>query len=126
MNYRNYLKGLSFTTLVFGGALMFLSIFLSPQNGFGTILSYYIAAFFFILGVAAIFGFYFRRWWSHNEVIFTNVKISIRQAFLLALFVSVLLLLSSLRLLNIWDGVILAISFFLVELYFKSRNYDEL
>lgn len=126
MNYRNYLSGLSVTTLIFGAILTFLTLFLEPGKGIGVIAFYFIALFFFVLGLTAILGFYFRKINSHNEIGFSNIRISIRQASLFALFVCLLLLLSASRLLNLWDGVILGISFLLIELYFKSRRYNEL
>lgn len=125
MNWQNYLKGLLISTLLFGGVLLFLTIFLGPQQGVAIIVTYYISIFFFTLGLTAISGFLIRRWWMHNEVLFGSVKISIRQAFLFSCFAVSCLLLSSLRLLNIWDGVILGISFVLIEMYFRARSFDE-
>jgi hypothetical protein len=125
LTYRNYLRGLSFSTLIFGGVLLFMTLFLSPEKGYVIVVSYYLTLFFFTMGLTAIAGFFIRRWLSHNEMVFSNVKVSIRQAFLFALFLCILLLLSSTSLLNIWDGVILAFCFGLTELYLRSRSYND-
>lgn len=122
MNWRNFTRGLSLSTLIFGGLLLGLTIFASPEQGMLTIIIYYISIFFFILGLTALLLFLFRKWWTHHELIFSNVKISIRQGFLVATLIVSLLLLSSLELLTWWDGLILTISFFLIELFFKVRR----
>lgn len=122
MNWQNFIRGLIVSTLIFGGILLGLTFFASPEKGIITIVIYYLSLFFFVLGIMAIIGFLIRRWWMHNEVLFENVKISIRQAFLVSGFLISLLLLSAMRLLTWWDGLIMAISFVLIEMYFKTRN----
>lgn len=122
MNWRNFTRGLSISTLIFGGLLLGLTIFVSPDSGPVTIILYYVSLFFFVMGVSALFLFLYRKWWTHNEVIFSNVKTSIRQGFLFSAFVCSILALSSMGLLTWWDGLILAISFVLIELFFKVRN----
>jgi hypothetical protein len=87
-----------------------------------TIIAFFVSLFFFLFGLATAIGFYLRRWWMHNEVLFANVKVAVRQGFLVSAFFCTLLILSATRLLTWWDGVILAISFLLIELYFKTRN----
>ncbi len=122
MTWRNFISGLSISTLIFGGLLLGLTLFVPPESGPATLVLYYASVFFFVMGTATIFLFSYRRWRSHNEVIFANVKTSIRQGFLVAAFVCSVLLLSSMRLLNWWDASILAVCFLLVELFFKTRS----
>jgi len=87
-----------------------------------TVILYLVSVFFFVMGVASIIGFVIRRWWNHNEVLFENVKISLRQGFLIAGFVDALLIMRAFRVLNWIDGIILAITFILIEMYFKTRG----
>jgi hypothetical protein len=122
LNWQNFIRGLTLCTLIFGAALLLLTFTTSPERGPITIGLYFVSLFLFILGLSAISGFYVRRWWFHNEIIFENVKISIRQSVLFSAFIASLLALSSMRLLTWWDGVILGISFLLIELYFKTRS----
>lgn len=122
LNWQNFIRGLIVSTLIFGLLLFFLTLTQSPDESVVTVVIYLVSVFFFAMGLAAIFGFYARRWWQHNEVLFENVKISIRQAILFSGFLVGILALSAMRLLTWWDGVILAISFILIELYFKTRN----
>lgn len=122
MNWQNFTRGLIVSTLIFGGILLGLTFLSSPEKGSVTVVLYYLSIFFFLLGLMAVIGLLVRRWWMHNEVSFENVKISIRQAVLFAGFICALLALSAMRLLTWWDGLILGISFLLIELYFKTRN----
>lgn len=121
MNWQNFIRGLVVSTLIFGIILLFLTLVTSPEN-MATITLYFVSLFLFIMGMMAISGFYFRKWWTHNELIFENIKISVRQAILFSLFILSLLALSAMRLLNWWDGIILGVSFVLVEMYFKTRE----
>jgi amino acid transporter len=122
LNWQNFIRGLIVSTLIFGGILLGLTFFSSPEKGLVTIVLYYVSVFFFAFGLAGMIGFTIRRWWMHNEMLFENVKISVRQGILLSGFLASLLALSAMRLLTWWDGLILAISFLLVEMYFKTRN----
>jgi amino acid transporter len=122
LNWQNFIRGLIVSTLIFGILLLFLTFFTSPEKGMITIIVYYLSLFFFLFGVTAIVNFLIRRWWMHNEVLFDNVKTSIRQSVLFAGLILSLLTLSAMRLLTWWDGLIMVISFLLIELYFKTRN----
>lgn len=121
MNWQNFIRGLSVSTLIFGGILLFLTLLTTPENGV-TVILYFVSLFFFLLGIAAIAGFMFRKWWFHNELLHQNVRVSVRQAILFSFFVLSALALSVMRLLTWWDGLILAISFGLIELYFKTKD----
>jgi amino acid transporter len=122
MNWKNFIRGLLVTTIIFGLILLFIVLTTSPEKSMVTIIAFFVSLFFFLFGLATAIGFYLRRWWMHNEVLFANVKVAVRQGFLVSAFFCTLLILSATRLLTWWDGVILAISFLLIELYFKTRN----
>lgn len=122
MNWRNFTRGLSLITLIFGGLTLLLTIFTSPDQGPFTIILYYVSVFFFTMGLSSLVLFLYRKWWTHNEVIFGNVKTSVRQGFLMAFFVVSILALSSMNLLTWWDASILAISFLLIDLFFRVRS----
>ena len=121
MNYRNFIRGLLVTTILFGGVVLFMTFFVSPEANMVSVILYILSTGIFIFGIATILGFYIRRWWMHNEVLLSNVKLAVRQGALVAVFSMALLILSAMRLLTWWDAIILAVSFLLIELYFKSR-----
>lgn len=122
LNWQNFVRGLITSTLIFGVALLILTLTISPERGPIAVGAYLVSIFFFVMGIVALFEFFIRRWWQHNELLFENVKTSIRQAVLFSGFICSLLLLAAMRLLTWWDGLILGISFILIELYFKSRG----
>ena len=53
MNWRNFTRGMSISTLIFGGVLLGLTIFTSPESGMVTIGFYYISLFMFLMGLNA-------------------------------------------------------------------------
>lgn len=110
------------STLIFGGILLGMTLFLSPDKGVVTVVLYYASFFIFVAGLATIVNFFVRRWWMHNEVVFGNIKISMRQGLLFSVFITSLLLLSSMKLLTWWDALIIFFSVLLIELYFKTRS----
>jgi amino acid transporter len=122
VNWRNFTRGLLVSTLLFGGVLFGLTLFTSPDRGLVAISFYYIALFFFVMGLTTLILFYAHKWWHHNEVSLPIVKGALRQGVLLSVFLISLLVLSSMQLLTWWDGAILAISFILLELFFKARR----
>lgn len=122
MDWQNFIKGLSVSTLIFGGVLFAMTILFSPEKGGVIIALYYFSFFMFITGLSVITNFFIRRWWMHNEVVFSNIKTSMRQGVLFALLLTALLLLSSMKLLTWWDGLIVVFSLALVELYFKTKG----
>lgn len=122
MHWQNFNRGLSLSTLMFAGILLALTIFASPEQGSFTIIFYYVAIFFFVLGLVTLIIFNVSKWWNHGERVFDAAKVSLRQGILVSLFAVSLLLMSSMGLLNWWDGIILAISFLLIELFFKTRR----
>jgi len=122
LNWKNFTSGLITSTLIFGVALLVLTLTISPEKGPVAIGAYLVSIFFFLMGIVALLEFFIRRWWQHNELLFENVKTSIRQAVLFSGFICSLLLLAAMRLLTWWDALILGISFILIELYFKTRS----
>jgi hypothetical protein len=59
---------------------------------------------------------------EEKDVEMVYVSGSFRQGILIALLVSVLLLLQSFRILVWWDGALVVVGIFLVELYFLTRK----
>lgn len=122
LNWQNFIRGLIVSTLIFGGIILFLTFLSSPDENSLAVWAYFISIFFFIGGVASVVGFLFRKWWMHNEVLFSSVKTSIRQGFIFSSFCCALLVLSTMRLLTWWDALIMTICVVLIELYFKTRS----
>lgn len=122
MNWKNYIRGLSVCTLIFGGILIFLTIAVAPDKSLVNVIIYLACLFFFLFGLSGIAGFSLRRVRLHNEIVYENIRVSLRQGFLIASMACVLLLLRGLRVLNLLDAAIIVASFFLLEMYFKTRD----
>lgn len=96
--------------------------YLDPQvSGLVGLLCFYLSLFFSLIGTFTLIGLALRIWFSHNEVIFAFVGVSFRQAILLSVVIIGCLLLQQFRVLNWWDGSLLAISIGLFEFYFMRH-----
>jgi Ca2+/Na+ antiporter len=121
LNWKNYIRGLLVSTLIFGGILVFLNVFTSPKDGMVTVAIFMGSVFFFLMGVIAIADFFRSRWWNHNEVVFENIKTSLRHGILFSGFLTSLLMLSAFRVLNWLDAAVLLVCFVLLEIYFRTK-----
>lgn len=122
MNWRGFTQGLNFFTFISGGALIFLTFFMSPEKGQVFILIYFASVFLFAMGASSLLLFYYKKWRTRNEMIFANMKTAVRQGFFFATYLVSLLVMSSMDMLTLWDASILTIIFVLIELFFKSRR----
>lgn len=122
MNWKNYIRGLLVSTLIFGAILMFMTLVLSPGSGMVVVVLYLLTTFFFIMGIAAVLDFFWTKWWNHNEVGFETVKSSLRHGILISGFLISILALRAFRVLNWLDAVVLLSCFVLLEMYFRARN----
>jgi hypothetical protein len=122
LNWKNYIRGLLVSTLIFGAILVFLNIFTNPGEGMITVTIYLASIFFFLMGLSAICDFFWSRWWNHNEVVFENIKTSLRHGILISGFFTSILLLQAFRVLNWLDAAVLLICFILLEVYFRTRS----
>lgn len=89
---------------------------------FGKLL-FYGSSFLLLSAVFILFFTWMRkRSGADGEISFGYLGISFRQGVLLAFLVIVLLFLQSMRLLVWWDGALVVVSIFLIELYFLTRR----
>lgn len=123
MTLTSYLLGISISTILCWIAWVLTIINLDP-NSAGNLgfLSFFVSLFFAIIGTFTIIGFYLRLWFSKNEYYYENITISFRQAILLAVALTGLLILQALRLLNIFDGILFVLSIILLEFCFLARR----
>jgi len=111
-----------FSTLVALVALGLVVYYVNPfRDGVLGQTLFYISLFFSITGAATLFLFWLRRKFANNETVYLNVGVSFRQGMLVALAVSLMFLLQSLRLLVWWDGGLIVAGVLLVELWFLSK-----
>lgn len=114
---------------IFTGTLLALGIFLAiffnsdPYTAdIFTKTAFFVSLFLFFGGFLTFLGFYLRVYFSNREVIYDNFPVALRQALLVSFLLTGLLVLQSLRVLSLWDSIILTVVVILIELYFRSRK----
>jgi hypothetical protein len=131
MSYKLTLWGLRIAALLAFGFLAFLVSYTAPyQNqNLGTreilnIILLQVGLFIFFSSVFSIFLFWMRRRGTGEQrtsSLCTSLNVSVRQGILLALGITILLVLQSLRILTWWDGLLAIGAVFIIELYFLTR-----
>jgi hypothetical protein len=106
--------------VIFTGFFVFLLTALNPDKGLFVIISFYLSLTFAIICFASLIGYRMRKKATNNEIHYSSIRVSMREAFLLALFFDGLLALGSIRLLTWWDALLLAATLILLELYLQS------
>lgn len=115
-----------FTLFMFLGFIGFLLIFvftlfvLNPEKGAYALVPFFVSLTFMLLCFFSLASYLFRKKATNNEIYFTNVKISLREGFIFAVYIDVILALGALRLLTWWDGLLLGASLILLEMYFLA------
>jgi len=87
-----------------------------------TITMFFLTLYIFITGLLTFIGFYYRIKKSNNEIFYANFYPSLRQASLISLILVGLLVLSSLKVLTWWDGIMFSLAIILLELFFQNKN----
>lgn len=119
---KQFAKMMAFGLVLFGAILAFALWKLNPGQGLVAVITVYTSLTFVITCFFGMVSFAVRRKVTNNELYFANIKVSFRQAFLLAAFVDLALFISSIGLLTWWDIILLALSLILLELYFESNK----
>lgn len=118
-----YIWGIRFVTLVSVAAFGLVINFVDPDaTGLVGKVLFYLSLFFALSGILNLFFLWLRRKFMGIEMASMSVGLSFRQGNLLALFAVGLLIMQSFRVLVWWDGLLLLVGIFLVELYFLSRD----
>jgi len=81
---------------------------------------FYATLFFTLVGIFTIIGFSLRKHFLNNELLFSLVGLSFRQAVWIAIIIIGLLIMQGARILNWWDAALLIISVSLLEAYFLA------
>lgn len=123
MGYKGFLSGIIAGTVVSGIALFVVIMNLSPEQGLLSLSAFFTSIFVLLIGLLTITGFYGRKIIFGNEVLYSNIKVAFRQAFLLSFFITILLVLNSYQILVLWDAILLFFSIMLLEFYFRTKIY---
>lgn len=109
--------------VVLSGILFLVLLFFSkPEDGNGTKALFFAVITIFVWTSVSLIAFYLKKKITNNELIYVNIKSSIRQGLFSGLLVLGTLSLAAIRILTWWDVLLLAFSIILLELYFKSER----
>lgn len=123
MKLRTYLTTLTVATIICVAAFVLVIFLIDPEiSGVLGKVVFYLSLFFSLVGIFTLIGYWIRIAISRKEIIFAHVGVSFRQALLLTIAVVSVLFLQSLRILNWWDGSLLAGLVILIEFFFLSRR----
>lgn len=123
MTLRSYLMSMMLSTFFCWFSFGLILFYVDPTKaGFWGLAAFYASMFFATCGTFTLMGFYLRVWFSKNEVLFSHVLPSFRQAILLSIVLCVSLILQSFRLLSWWNGVILVAACALLEFYLRNER----
>ncbi len=96
---------------------------MDPMESTGLALGlFYISLFFALTCSFTVLGFYFRLWFNRNEVYYSHINVSLRQAILLSIIAIGCLTFQLLGILTWWSGILFIATVTMVEFYFLSRQ----
>ncbi|PIP21651.1 MAG: hypothetical protein COX39_01860 [Candidatus Nealsonbacteria bacterium CG23_combo_of_CG06-09_8_20_14_all_40_13] len=122
MTLRHYLFLLFSSTLVSAGIWLVIFFNIDPTSAdIMSISAFFASLFWFLAGFLTFIGFYLRNWFGNREIIYANLSPSLRQAILISIAATGLLVFSYLKVLSLWTAIPFVIICLLIELYFQSR-----
>lgn len=123
MSLRTYLFGIFISTCLFWAAFLLIFFNTNPQEGGSLIIFFFFASLFFALwGSFTLIDFYLRVFISKNEIYYANINIALREGFLFALAVLLLLGLKIAEILNFLNLFLLILAIISLEFYFLAKN----
>ena len=118
-----YLIGIFIASVLCWTALILIVLNTNPTvGGRNIVIFFFIGLFFALVGTFSLIGFYLRLWFSKNELIYSHLGPSVRQAVLLSLCIIFLLGLQILRLVNIWTGILIVLAVLALEFFFRTKK----
>ena len=123
MSLSRYVLVMIFATLVAWGAFLLVLFNVDPYDGGVIGRALFLGSLFFALfGTLSIVGFLARARWRKGVPLYWHVLNAFRQALLISLVGVISLTLQALRLLNLWNSVLLLLAATLLEIFFLTRQ----
>lgn len=125
MTIRSFLVGIAISTLICFTAWLAVIALSDPVSaGLGGLVLFYFSLFLWLSGLFILAGFYFRIYFTSAKTPFVILFNSIRQALIFALAVDILLVLKSMRILNIINAAFLIIAIIFTEAYYLNSHHE--
>ena len=123
MSHHRYLIIIGFAAVVSWIAWILVLNKLDPMESTGLALGlFYVSLFFALTCTFTVLGFYFRLWFNKNEVYYSHINVSLRQAILLSLIALGCLTFQLLGILTWWSGLLYIGTVTLIEFYFLAKQ----
>jgi len=123
MSLSRYVLVMIFATLVAWGAFLLVLFNVDPYDGGVIGRALFLGSLFFALfGTLSIVGFLTRARWRKGVPLYWHVLNAFRQALLISLVGVISMTLQALRLLNLWNSVLLLLAATLLEIFFLTRQ----
>jgi len=103
------------------GLLLIISLSSPGDSSIIVFTALYLSLFISAFGLVALLAVIFKSVFGSRAALYRNNKVTLRQASLLALLVTIGFFLQSLRLLNLTTGILLAVTISVLELYFLNK-----
>jgi len=120
-----YIWGMRLIVILSLSAFIMVISFVDPDTaGLPGKMLFYLSLFFALSGLFNLFLLWLRKrlTLADAKAASFNIRLSFRQGILLSIFAVGLLVMQSFRVLVWWDGLLLLVGIFLIELYFLSRE----
>lgn len=110
MNFKQFLTIMILGTILCWAMFVLVIFNINPANGAIALLLFYSSLFLSLIGTLAILGSVIRIFLFKKEIIFREVKSSLRQALLFSFLFVVILMLQSKRILAWWNVLFLVVA----------------
>jgi len=125
MTYNKYIRVIGFAGLLSWLAFILVINKLSPYESMTiSLIFFYLTLFIALACTFAVFGFYFRVWFSGNEIFYRHINVALRQGIFLSLLSILSLVLQMMKLLNWLTGILIIVVAVLLEFYFSARDVE--
>lgn len=125
MTYNRYIGIIGFAGVVSWAAFFLVINKLSPYESMTiSLIFFYLTLFIALVCSFTVLGFYFRVWFSGNEIFYRYINVALRQGVFLSILSVFSLVLQMMRLLNWLTGVLLIMVSVLLEFYFSARDVE--
>ena len=119
---RNLFILFSITIFALASTLLCISNYNPYLGHLSEFIQFYASLFGSIFGISALIIYFFKIKLNHNKSIYSFFWPSVRQGTFIALYLSILLFLQGLRLLDYWISVPFIIIIVLLELFFQTKS----
>lgn len=95
----------------------------NPYSSDNFIISIFFTSLFVLLvGLLTFIFFYLKTWRSNHEIIYAHLPVSLRQAILISLIITGLIVLQTMRVLTLIDSLMFISLILLIELFFRTKT----